>query len=350
VQTGDVDVMIAIRSNFFYTRTVPCELWHFDKGKPADRRDLVLMIDARDIFTKVTRKIYDFSPEQLNNIAAIVWLYRGQKDRFRSLVQSYLDRTIAEAGRIAERAAEFRKAYTSLVEAIAPSIQNPPKPSEPSAPPDFAESTKERDQAADCCFQSLDEWTARVTHDWSHPCAEEIAAQQARLTELDALAGACRDLVKEVDLVSKLAVRLSDAVERAVKDAKRNGDGNHNDWDGRAIGRLEKDLDARRKDLVEQLKRTAYFHRQAHWLLSRFPAGEFAPISGLCRIVTRAEIEAADWSLTPGRYVGVAPAEVDEDFDFEQAMRDIHVELADLNREACALASKIQSNFEALGI
>jgi len=34
VETGDVDVMIAIRSNFFYTRTVPCELWHFDRNKP----------------------------------------------------------------------------------------------------------------------------------------------------------------------------------------------------------------------------------------------------------------------------------------------------------------------------
>ena len=60
VETGDVDVMISIRSNFFYTRTVPCELWHFDKGKPADRRDQVLMIDARNIYRKVTRKIYDF--------------------------------------------------------------------------------------------------------------------------------------------------------------------------------------------------------------------------------------------------------------------------------------------------
>ena len=45
------------------------------------------------------------------------------------------------------------------------------------------------------------------------------------------------------------------------------------------------------------------------------------------------EIEAADWSLTPGRYVGVAPPEVDEDFDFEQTLKDIHLELADLNRQ-----------------
>ena len=62
VETGDVDVMISIRSNFFYTRAVPCELWHFDRGKPADSRDQVLMIDARNIYRKVTRKIYDFSP------------------------------------------------------------------------------------------------------------------------------------------------------------------------------------------------------------------------------------------------------------------------------------------------
>jgi type I restriction enzyme M protein len=61
VETGDVDVMIAIRPNFFYTRTVPCELWHFDRGKPAERRDTVLMLDARHIYRKVTRKIYDFS-------------------------------------------------------------------------------------------------------------------------------------------------------------------------------------------------------------------------------------------------------------------------------------------------
>jgi type I restriction enzyme M protein len=64
IETGDVDVMIAIRSNFFYTRTVPCELWFFDRNKPKAHRDKVLMLDARNVYRKVTRKIYDFSPEQ----------------------------------------------------------------------------------------------------------------------------------------------------------------------------------------------------------------------------------------------------------------------------------------------
>jgi type I restriction enzyme M protein len=62
------------------------------------------------------------------------------------------------------------------------------------------------------------------------------------------------------------------------------------------------------------------------------------------------KLEAADWSLTPGRYVGVAPAEVDEGFDFEQTMRDIHVEMGELNKDAVKLAAKTQENFEEMGI
>ena len=78
IKSGDVDVMIAIRGNFFYTRSVPCELWFFDKGKPAHLKDKVLMIDARNVYRKVTRKIFDFTPEQQQNLSSIVWLYRGQ--------------------------------------------------------------------------------------------------------------------------------------------------------------------------------------------------------------------------------------------------------------------------------
>jgi len=59
--------------------TVPCQLWFFNKAKPQAHQDKVLMIDARNVYRKVTRKIMDFSPEQLQNLSAIVWLYRGQE-------------------------------------------------------------------------------------------------------------------------------------------------------------------------------------------------------------------------------------------------------------------------------
>lgn len=77
IQDGGVDVMVAIGSNFFYTVSLPCSIWFFDKSKPADRKDKVLFIDARHIYRQVTRAVRDFNSEQLNFIANIVRLYRG---------------------------------------------------------------------------------------------------------------------------------------------------------------------------------------------------------------------------------------------------------------------------------
>ena len=119
---------------------------------------------------------------------------------------------------------------------------------------------------------------------------------------------------------------------------------------GRMMRRLVKQLDEERKTAVEQLKHAAYFHRQVGWLQDRFPKAELQAVPGLVKLIDRKEIEGADWSLTPGRYAGVALPEEDEDFDFEQTIRDIHTELADLNKEAADLAAKIQKNFEELGI
>ena len=97
IEAGHVDVMMAIRSGFFYTRTVPCELWFLDRARPEEQRGKVLMIDARNVHQKVTRRIYDFTPEQQKNLSAIVWLYRGQPDRFAALVAEHLGRVVEDA-------------------------------------------------------------------------------------------------------------------------------------------------------------------------------------------------------------------------------------------------------------
>ncbi|NLH22794.1 MAG: N-6 DNA methylase, partial [Methanothrix sp.] len=79
IQAGAVDVMIAISPNFFYTVTLPCTLWFLDRGKPAERKDKVLFIDARQIFTQVDRAHREFLPAQMEFIANIVRLYRGRE-------------------------------------------------------------------------------------------------------------------------------------------------------------------------------------------------------------------------------------------------------------------------------
>ena len=72
---------------------------------------------------------------------------------------------------------------------------------------------------------------------------------------------------------------------------------------------------------------------------------ELRDVEGLVKLVDRAEVAAHDWSLTPGRYVGVAPEEEDEDFDFVEGMRAIHMDLNELNEEAAELAARIARNF-----
>ena len=107
--------------------------------------------------------------------------------------------------------------------------------------------------------------------------------------------------------------------------------------------------DDARKIAIEHLKSVHYFQRQAQWLVDRFPDAELRDVPGLVRLVSIEEIERNDWSLTPGRYVGVAPEAVDEDFDFEATLRDIRVELKGLNAEAAELAARIERGLEGLG-
>ena len=97
------------------------------------------------------------------------------------------------------------------------------------------------------------------------------------------------------------------------------------------------------------LHETEYFWKQAHWLNSRFPNGKYNDVEGLCKVVSQTDIEAKDWSLSPGRYVGVDTS-TDEDFDYEERLNEIHIELEGLNEEAIALARTISENYKELAI
>jgi len=83
IESGVVDVMISIGSNFFYTVTLPCTLWFFDRAKTkTSRKDKVLFIDARHLFRQVDRAHRDFTREQVEFVANIARLYRGEKPEF----------------------------------------------------------------------------------------------------------------------------------------------------------------------------------------------------------------------------------------------------------------------------
>ena len=361
VETGDVDVMIAVRSNFFYTRTVPCELWFLNRAKPGHHRDKVLMIDARNVYRKVTRKIYDFSHEQRQNLQAIVWLYRGDTDRFLDLVSRYLGDVADEGLACIEREDEdvetfrplpaFLEAVDALQQALTPFLKTQPKTG-PHAEP-LAEFREERKRFAGNLARFRTR-AGKAPAQWER--TPDTGAALDKLVERFApLAEASHELAGQADRLYKLAVRLIETCEKECN--ARSSDA----WNGRDITRARKAADEARQELTTQdeskpvqawgqLRKVRYFWRQARWLTERFPGAELRDVEGLVKLVDRAEIEANDWSLTPGRYVGVAPEEEDEDFDFGETMRAIHAELEELNAEAVTLAATIKKNFEALGI
>ncbi|MDL5515097.1 N-6 DNA methylase [Arenibacter sp. M-2] len=170
IVTGDVECIVSISNNFFYTRSLPCHVWFFNKGKSEENKDKVLMIDARNTFRKVSTTINDFSDEQLEGLTAIMNSFRE-----------------------------------------------------------------------------------------SNP-----------------------------EAVSSSAVENNS------------------------------------------------------WLNQHFPKGIYQDVEGLCKIATLEEIKEQDYSLTPGRYVGVS-INVDMDFDYKTRMTEIHNELAQLNTEANNLMEQIQS-------
>ena len=89
VLTGDVDVMVSVGNNFFYTLSLPCSLWFFDKAKRLENKNRVLFIDARNYYTIVDRTLNEWSEWQLKNLQAIVHLYRGEQDKYKSLIKEY---------------------------------------------------------------------------------------------------------------------------------------------------------------------------------------------------------------------------------------------------------------------
>ena len=351
VETGDVDVMISIRGGFFYTRTVPCELWHFDRNKPADRKDKVLMLDARSIgqLMRGSRKVYEFTPEQMKNLSAIVWLYRGQQDRFLALIKDYFAQLCAESVAVPEKIA----AFDTTLELLAKEFEAVAKVFKTAAGLDAGkvaatgEALTELREARKAYTGDRDGLLAALaafvkTTGKNVPTTND--RQHAARKSFDPIAERIKGLIKQVDLLYKLASRVVGiAADLAASEDVAAV------YDRRANAKLAKQLDEQRRAAVEQLKHAAYFHRHIVWLQDRFPKAEMQPVLGLVKVVARKEIVESDWSLTPGRYVGVAPAEVDDDFDFEQSITDIHTELAALNKEATGLAKTIQQNFEELG-
>jgi type I restriction enzyme M protein len=330
VKTGAVDVIMAIGNNFFYTRSLPCTLWFFDRAKEQDeqKKDKVLMLDARKIYRKVTSKVNDFSPEQLQNLICIVNLYRGKTAKFQATVQSYLRTSTELARETAQVTSELQKQFQKVYRTVN----------------DYTAKYLIENKEAQTFADSLILEESSVLEELQN---ELIRGSLLADPDLESVAHKCKALRKPQD---KLIRQLLDTISTAIKEYQL---GKRKDWKELNLKEQLDQLKALQQQLSGNpdeeepglLHETEYFWKQAHWLKSRFPDGVYTDVEGLCKVVTRAEIESKDWSLSPGRYVGV-DSTIDNDYDFEECLREIHIKLKSLNEEAIALSNTIAENFE----
>jgi type I restriction enzyme M protein len=366
VNTGHVDVMMAIGNKFFYTRSLPCTLWFFDKGKPDDLKDQVLMIDARNVYHVVSARSHVFTDEQLANLTAIVWLYRGEPEKFISLIGHYQRQVDDWLALIPARI----EADTEAVEKLAAALQT------------FA------DQAALAELNADQPEEAAITQEALDAFKADLQVAQIGVTEqaqnIATLLAACieaRTRIAATDLNKHNSqVELQTALETLVPQLKAGSkqlEARHKLWlklletaEKSLRARLSKSFDSKtarnlklallaadtkkneaptvRDEVLEALKQAVYFIHQVHWLHSRFPHALFENVPGLCKAVSNDEIAANDYSLTPGRYVGVALADTEDEEDFDEILREIHDELVELSDKALELTGMIAINFEEL--
>jgi type I restriction enzyme M protein len=329
--------MIAIGNNFFYTRSLPCTLWFFDRNKEQDeqQKDRVLMLDARKIYRKVTSKVNDFSPEQSQNLISIVNLYRGNTGKFEATVKKYLETSASLAKETAEATSELQKQLKKLHKIVS----------------DFTVKYAKENKDAQSFVDALNIEEASTIYEQQNTLITVAKKVKPETSSLESFAHLCKTIRKPQD---KLIKQLLDSIATGVKEFQLN---KNKAWKELNLKEQLDQLKALQQQLCGNpdeeepglLHETEYFWKQAHWLSSRFTDRVYTDVEGLCKVVTQVEIEAKDWSLSPGRYVGVDTA-TEDDFDYEERLNEIHIELEGLNEESIALSKTIFENYKELAI
>lgn len=300
IATKSVDVIVSVGNNFFYTRSLPCHLWFFDKGKPEANKDKILMIDARNTYRVVSSTINDFSDGQLLNLTTIVQLYRGNTDAV-----SQAEKAHKQA--LKEQFEIVKGHYNVLakeLEQLSVNLKN----EDVIIPETIDFSNIDNPQTAKEIYKSFEKPAPKVNN---------------LITSLE----------KEIAKITAQVER--EEIEKKTATAKMKPFKDQ-------LNKLNKPLKAYQTVAAEFLKELK--QRISDWkkLLEHFPENKYEDVEGLCKIVDLDEIEENDYSLTPGRYVGYSII-VDEDFDYKTRMTEIHSDLKNLNKEATNLMNQIQS-------
>ena len=324
VEKNLIYAMLTLPSNLFYTVTLPATLWFFDKGKADDK---ILFIDARNIFTQVDRSHRELSDEQLQNIALIPRLHKGRRTKFVRLVARYFAQGIA---RLTENQAHIPALVDRLLAVLGEED-------------DATAAATGRDAVAHLQAQWRDLTPLVAAHDAYRRAQGDDAdvdahnlAQRALQARFTPFFAALHESLKQLDKAIRELEKRAAVVARAA--GKRG-----------STDRRTKVLKEAVQALHDEVKSAEMFFQHIQWLQDRFPSAKYEDVIGLCKLALPDELKEQDYSLNPGRYVGVV---IEEDGkteeEFIQLLCDSQAELDSLQAEARSFELCVSQNIRLL--
>jgi type I restriction enzyme M protein len=336
VEENLIASMVTLPSNFFYTVTLPATLWFFDKAKRDDR---ILFIDARNIFTQIDRAHREFSDEQIQNIAIISQLHKGQRAAFVRLIDRYFAQGMARLG---ENQASVQPVSEQLLAVLEENGGTPPEPVEGGS------------NEITALLQSWDQLpTLQAQYDhYCHAFTTQALALQAGATDatVDAINQAQQQVyAAAVPFFAALHQSLK-ALDQRVRQHERALAATAKSEGKRAtVDRRLKTLKDALAALHDEVKAAESPFQQIHWLQSRFPQAQYEDVTGLCKVATPQEVQAQDYSLNAGRYVGVV---IEEDglsaVEFVGELEGFRAEFEKLNTSSHDLERVIDYNLKEI--
>jgi type I restriction enzyme M protein len=351
IENNLIYAMLTLPSNMFYTVTLPATLWFFDKAKKD--RD-ILFIDARNIFTQIDRAHREFSEEQIQNIAIISHLHRGERHKFVQLIDRYFQQGME---RLAENKTRVEPVSAQLLEVLEDTAGTQAVADLVSQWSGLAGLQREYAQYVADFFPPpagegrgggdvVDEIAVRYHNQaCPHPnlpppgegtITQKNTAQHHLRQAFDPFFTALHEGLKKLDKIVRQHEKQQG--EQAKADGKRG-----------ATDKKTKALNGALEALHEEVQCAESCFRHIHWLQERFPQAAYEDVTGLCKVASPAEVKEQDYSLNSGRYVGVV---IEEDGkseeEFVEGLLAMNDEFARLNEEARGLEAVIVGNVRAI--
>ncbi|MFH1490622.1 MAG: class I SAM-dependent DNA methyltransferase [Pseudomonadota bacterium] len=305
--------MLTLPSNMFYTVTLPATLWFFDRGKANHR---ILFIDARNIFMQIDRAHREFSEEQIQNIAVISQLHKGKRNKFLQLIDRYFEQGMEK---LIENRAQVEPVSGQLLEVL--------------------NADEGKQAVADLVKQWADlkalqtQYGRYLKQNGGQTSIERKNKAQGDLRRaFDPFFEGLHQGLKQLDKIVRRHEK--EHTEKAAKNGRRS-----------AADKQTKELKAALEALHSEVKTAESFYSHIQWLQDRFPNAEYEDVTGLCKSATPEEVKEQDYSLNPGRYVGVV---IEEDGkteeEFVEELLAMNQELNSLNKDARELEKIIHHN------